>query len=90
MAHRKAGGSASNLRDSKSKRLGVKRSDGQSVNAGEILIRQRGTKFIPGANVRRGSDDTLYAVKAGVVKFLTRNKTRFDGKRRKAKVIEVV
>jgi len=90
MAHRKAGGSASNLRDSKGRRLGVKRSDGQKVNAGEILIRQRGTKFIPGANVRRGSDDTLYASKEGVVKFLTKNKIRFDGKRRKAKVVEVV
>ena len=90
MAHRKAGGSASNLRDSKSKRLGVKRSGGQSVGAGEILIRQRGTKFIPGENVRRGSDDTLYAVKGGVVKFVTKYKIRFDGKRRKIKVIEVV
>jgi len=90
MAHRKAGGSTRNLRDSKGRRLGVKRNDGQKVNAGEILIRQRGTKFLPGTNVRRGNDDTLYAAKAGVVKFLTRNKTRFDGKRRKAKVVEVV
>jgi len=90
MAHRKAGGSTRNLRDSKSKRLGVKRGDGQKVNAGEILIRQRGTKYLPGTNVRRGSDDTLYAVKAGVVKFSTKNKTRFDNKRRSAKLIEVV
>ena len=90
MAHRKAGGSASNLRDSKSKRLGVKRSGGQSVKPGEIIIRQRGTKFIPGANVRRGSDDTLYAVTEGVVKFVTKYRIRFDGKRRKAKVVEVV
>ena len=89
MAHRKAGGSASNLRDSKSKRLGVKRSGGQRVKAGEILIRQRGTKFVPGTNVRRGSDDTLYAVTAGIVKFATKYRTRFDGKRRKAKVVEV-
>ena len=90
MAHRKAGGSTRNLRESKSKRLGVKRSGGQSVNAGEIIIRQRGTKFIPGLNVRRGSDDTLYAMKGGVVRFITRQKTRFDGKRRKAKIVEVV
>jgi len=89
MAHRKAGGTAKNLRDSKSKRLGVKRGDGQAVNAGEILIRQRGTKFMPGANVRRGGDDTLYSLKTGVVKFLTRSKTRFDGKKRSAKIVEV-
>jgi len=89
MAHRKAGGSAKNLRDSKSKRLGVKRSDGQKVGAGEILIRQRGTKYIPGDNVRRGGDDTLFATKSGVVKFLTRSKTRFDGKKRSAKIVEV-
>ncbi len=90
MAQRKAGGSASNLRDSKSKRLGVKRNDGQKVKAGEIIIRQRGTKFIPGTNVKRGNDDTLYARTAGVVKFVTKRRTRFDGKRRFAKVIEVI
>jgi len=90
MAHRKAGGSASNLRDSKSKRLGVKRSGGQTVKAGEILVRQRGTKFIPGLNVKRGSDDTLYAVVSGTVNFSNKYKTRFDGKRRRAKVVEVV
>lgn len=89
MAHRKAGGSTKNLRDSKSKRLGVKLSDGQPVKAGEIIIRQRGTKFLPGANVKRGSDDTLYAKNTGIVKFLTKRKTRFDGKVRKAKVVEV-
>ena len=90
MAHRKAGGTAKNLRDSASKRLGVKRGDGQAVNVGEILVRQRGTKFLPGANVRRGGDDTLYALKTGVVKFLTRSKTRFDGKKRSAKVVKVI
>jgi len=90
MAHRKAGGSTRNLRDSKSKRLGVKRGDGQKVNAGEILIRQRGTKYLPGNNVRRGTDDTLYASKAGVVKFSTKNKIRFDNKKRSAKVVEIV
>ena len=89
MAHRKAGGTAKNLRDSKSKRLGVKRGDGQGVHVGDILVRQRGTKFLPGANVRRGGDDTLYAIKTGVVKFLNRSKIRFDGKKRNAKVVEV-
>ena len=90
MAHRKAGGSTKLGRDSSSKRLGVKRSGGQIVNAGEIIVRQRGTRFVPGANVRRGADDTLYAVKSGVVKFVSRQKTRFDGKVRKAKIVEVV
>jgi len=90
MAHRKAGGSTRNLRDSKSKRLGVKLYGGEVVKAGEIIIRQRGTKFVPGSNVRKGSDDTLYALKGGVVNFATKYRTRFDGKRRKAKVVEVV
>ena len=90
MAHRKAGGSTKNLRESESKRLGVKRGDGQKVNAGEILVRQRGTKFIAGSNVRRGSDDTLFAVKGGVVKFSNTNRVRFDGNHRQAKVVEIV
>jgi large subunit ribosomal protein L27 len=90
MAHTKSGGSTRNLRDSKSKRLGVKRSDGQFVSAGEILIRQRGTKFIPGSNVGRGSDDTLYAKTDGIVRVLARSKIRFDGNTRKAKIIEVL
>ena len=90
MAPRKAGGSTKNLRESESKRLGVKRGDGQKVNAGEILVRQRGTKFIAGSNVRRGSDDTLFAVKNGVVKFSNTNRVRFDGNRRQAKVVEIV
>lgn len=89
MAHTKAAGSTKNLRDSHSKRLGVKRYDGQTVKAGEIIIRQRGTRFVPGAGVRRGSDDTLYASQAGVVKFLSKNKTNFDGNRRKVKVVEI-
>ena len=69
MAHKKSGGSAKNGRDSASKRLGVKRFDGQFVSAGSIIIRQRGTRFHPGQNVRRGGDDTLFALKDGVVKF---------------------
>ncbi|PIR98105.1 MAG: 50S ribosomal protein L27 [Candidatus Colwellbacteria bacterium CG10_big_fil_rev_8_21_14_0_10_42_22] len=89
MAHTKAAGSTKNLRDSHSKRLGVKRHDGQTVKAGEILVRQRGTKFVPGNGVRKGSDDTLYAGVAGVVKFLSRNKVKFDGNRRSIKVVEV-
>jgi large subunit ribosomal protein L27 len=69
MAHKKGMGSTKNGRDSESKRLGAKRADGQFVLAGNILYRQRGTKVHPGKNVGIGSDDTLYALKDGVVKF---------------------
>ncbi len=69
MAHKKAGGSSRNGRDSNAQRLGVKRFGGQVVNAGEILIRQRGTKFHPGVNVGRGGDDTLFALAEGAVEF---------------------
>ncbi len=68
-AHKKGGGSTKNGRDSAAQRLGVKRGDGQAVLAGNILVRQRGTKFHAGSNVGRGSDDTLYALVDGVVKF---------------------
>ena len=69
MAHKKGVGSTKNGRDSKSKRLGPKRADGQYVLAGNILVRQRGTKIHPGVNVSRGSDDTLFALKDGRVKY---------------------
>ena len=69
MAHKKGQGSVKNGRDSESKRLGVKRADGQFVLAGNILMRQRGTKLHPGNNVGKGSDDTLYALVDGIVKF---------------------
>ena len=69
MAHKKGVGSSRNGRDSNSKRLGVKRGDGQFVLAGKILVRQRGTKIHPGNNVGRGSDDTLFALVDGKVKF---------------------
>ena len=68
-AHKKGVGSTKNGRDSESKRLGVKRADGQFVLAGNILVRQRGTKIHPGTNVGKGSDDTLFAMADGVVKF---------------------
>jgi large subunit ribosomal protein L27 len=71
MAHKKGASSTRNGRDSNAQRLGVKRFGGQAVNAGEILIRQRGTHFHPGANVGRGSDDTLFALAAGAVQFGT-------------------
>ncbi|MGH8989422.1 MAG: 50S ribosomal protein L27 [Acidimicrobiales bacterium] len=72
MSKTKGGGSTRNGRDSNAQRLGVKAFDGTSVRAGAILVRQRGTKFHPGANVGRGGDDTLFATAEGVVKFATR------------------
>ncbi len=75
-AHKKGGGSTKNGRDSQAKRLGVKKSDGSSVLAGNIIIRQRGTKYHAGQNVGVGKDYTLYALIDGVVKFETRAKTK--------------
>ena len=75
-AHKKGVGSTKNGRDSESKRLGVKRADGQFVLAGNILVRQRGTKIHPGTNVKRGSDDTLFATADGVVRFERLGKDR--------------
>ncbi len=71
MAHKKGASSSRNGRDSNAQRLGVKRFGGQQVNAGEIIVRQRGTHFHPGANVGRGKDDTLFALSAGAVEFGT-------------------
>lgn len=76
MAHKKGGGSTKNGRDSNAQRLGVKKFGGERVSAGNILVRQRGTKFHPGQNVGIGSDDTLYATADGVVKFERYDKTR--------------
>ena len=75
-AHKKGGGSTKNGRDSESKRLGVKRADGQFVLAGNILVRQRGTKIHPGVNVGKGKDDTLFALKDGTVRFERKGKDR--------------
>jgi large subunit ribosomal protein L27 len=76
MAHKKGQGSSRNGRDSNAQRLGVKRFGGENVLAGNILVRQRGTKFHPGVNVKRGSDDTLFAVADGIVKFEVRRGDR--------------
>lgn len=78
MAHKKGVGSSRNGRDSESKRLGVKRADGQFVLAGNILVRQRGTKIHPGENVGIGKDDTLFALKDGIVRF---ERYKKDGKK---------
>ena len=90
MAHTKAIGSTQLGRDSQPKYLGVKLSDGQVAKPGNIIIRQRGTKYLPGKGVRIGSDDTIYAVVDGKVKFTTKKKVKFDGTRRLVKVVNVV
>ena len=90
MAHTKAIGSTKLGRDSIAKRLGIKLQDGQKVMVGQIIIRQRGTKYVPGVNVLRADDDTLFAGKNGVVKFSTKMKGHFDGSRRKATVVQIV
>ena len=84
MAHKKGGGSTRNGRDSHAQRLGVKRSDGQKVTGGSIIVRQRGTKIHPGNNVGKGSDDTLFAKIAGIIKF-----ERFGKDRKKVSVYPV-
>lgn len=76
MSKTKAGGSSKNGRDSAAKRLGPKVFDGQFVDAGAVIVRQRGTRIHPGANVGRGGDDTLYALAAGTVRYGTRNRRR--------------
>lgn len=89
MAHRKAGGSTRLGRDSISKRLGVKKFDGEKIFAGQIIVRQRGTKFLPGENVKRAEDDTLFSLKEGVVIFSNKKKRNFAGKLKSKKVISV-
>lgn len=89
MAHRKAGGSTKLGRDSISKRLGVKKFGGEKVRPGEIIVRQRGTKFMPGENVKRAGDDTLFSIKEGAVKFVAKKKRNFTGKMISKKVVSV-
>tara|TARA_B110000263_G_C15102795_1_gene416099 strand:+ start:325 stop:582 length:258 start_codon:yes stop_codon:yes gene_type:complete len=76
MAHKKGMGSTRNGRDSNAKMLGVKRADGQTVTAGSILVRQRGTKIHPGSNVSKGKDDTLFAIIDGKVKFSRKGRSK--------------
>lgn len=90
MATKKAGGTAKNLRDSQPKFLGVKRADGQTVKAGEIIVRQRGTKIEGGKGVRVGKDHTIFAVTGGKVSFRDMRKIRFDGKRVTKKAVDVI
>ena len=90
MAHRKAGGSAKNLKDSKPKYLGTKKYAGEKVIAGNIIIRQRGTKILPGQNIGIGKDHTLWALKDGIVKFTDRRKMNFDGSQSVRKQVHVI
>ncbi len=89
MAKTKSAGATRLGRDSRPKYLGVKLYAGQKTKPGSIIIRQRGTKFLPGKNVRRGRDDTLYSVKEGVVKFTTKRKKKFDKSQRIVKIVNV-
>ena len=90
MAHKKAGGSTRNGRDSNAKRLGVKLFGGQQVNAGGIIVRQKGTKFFPGANVGMGSDFTLFAKANGVVQFQEKKQKKYDGRIFVDRIVNVV
>jgi large subunit ribosomal protein L27 len=90
MAHRKAGGTAKNLRDSNPKYLGTKLADGARAQAGSIIIRQRGTVIMAGTNVSTGKDHTLFALKAGTVKFGTKRKTSFNHKTVVKKTVSVM
>jgi len=90
MAHKKAAGSTSLGRESESKRLGVKLSDGQWAKTGMIIIRQRGTKYHPGLNVKKGKDDTLFALKNGFVKFSTKKVKKFNGSLKSCKFVSVL
>lgn len=89
MSTSKSTGASRLGRDSAAQRLGVKVYAGQVAKIGEIIIRQRGTKYLPGKNVKIGSDDTIYAGKTGTVHFTTKLKKSFDGTQRRAKVVNV-
>lgn len=90
MATKKSAGSAKNLKDSQPKYLGVKRTDGQLVKTGQIIVRQRGSKIEAGKNVKMGKDHTIFAMIDGVVAFRNMRKTRFDGQLVHKKAVDVV
>ena len=90
MAHKKAGGSTALGRDSAGRRLGVKLTDGEWAKAGSIIIRQRGTKYHPGLSVKKGKDDTLFALKGGFVKFTGKKMMKFDGSLKSCKIVNIV
>ena len=90
MAHRKAGGSAKNLTDSNPKYLGTKLYDGEIAKAGSIIVRQRGTKILPGTNVGLGKDHTLFALKPGTVKFGSKRKENFNRSNSVKKTVSII
>jgi len=90
MAKTKSRGSTQLGRDSISKRLGVKLFNGQTAKAGNIIVRQRGAKFLPGKNVKRAKDDSLYAIKEGRIKFRTLRKVGFNGRRKTIKIVDIL
>jgi len=90
MAHTKQKGSSKNARESASQRLGVKLFGDQIARPGNIIIRQRGTKYVPGIGVRIGGDDTIYAVKEGKISFKTKKISKFDGSKKIATVVNVI
>lgn len=89
MATTKAGGTAKNLTDSNPKYLGVKRADGQAVNIGEVIVRQRGTKILAGKNIGIGKDHTLFALAKGTVRFRSTRKTNFDGRSQRRRIVDI-
>ncbi len=89
MSTSKSTGGSKLGRDSAAQRLGIKKYAGEVVKTGNIIVRQRGTKYLPGKNVKQGSDDTIYALQPGVVRFTTKLKKLFDGSQRQAKVVHV-
>jgi len=90
LAHTKQKGSAKNNRESESKRLGVKLFGGQIARPGNVIIRQRGTKYMPGFGVRLGSDDTIYALKEGKIFFKTKKVSKFDRSKRVVNIVNVI
>lgn len=90
MAHKKAGGTAKNLTDSNPKYLGTKLYDGETAKAGNVIVRQRGTKILPGKNVGLGKDHTLFALANGTIRFGRKRKVSFDGKTVVKKIVNVV
>lgn len=90
MAHTKAVGTTKLGRDSRPKYLGLKLAGGEQVNIGNIIVRQRGTKFVPGQGVRLAKDDTIYSMRNGKVTFRTKKVTKYDGRRRLVKIVNVI
>jgi len=90
MAHKLSGGSSSNNRDSAGKRLGVKLYAGEFAKTGAIIIRQRGTKYHPGENVKKGKDDTIFSIKNGFVKFTKKKLMKFNSKLKETTIVNVI